>query len=236
MHFQAQRLRKSRLLPGSIFDTASFPVAAQMRDLYQSVLGMLLHDDEINFHVMMRPTEFGDRYLLAAGEDPDLDASIERVSGTKVGEHDCIVVLCRGFLSEEKSQAEMMKEVIRDLADFINDNYSMAEPAAGSVGSILSWVTISNIFANLVSKEETELIGNGVEELKQMGLAMLGGGSIQKIGLVGRNIPSHAETIEGLCGKIEANNYGHLSLPLKALDIMDAGRTILSSVLDEREL
>lgn len=232
MQYQARRVPNNSRLLGTVFDTAKFPIAIQMRNSYQDCLEQLLQDEGMKFHLVMRPLEPGDHYILQAGDDSELEESIERSIGIKVEENDVIIVLCCGFLTSEKSPNEMMKIAICDLTNFIHEHYTLAEPAAGSVGSILSWVTVSSILSNLVSIKDSELISSTIQDLKNEGVSMLGGERIAKIGLAKHK--SHFEILNALCNEIESSNGCHLSLPISMMDVIDSGRTVLSRVLDER--
>jgi hypothetical protein len=236
MQYQARRVRNSARFPGAIFDTASFPIAVEMKDLYQSCLDAVLQDDDMKFHVVMRPMEPGTHYIVAAGENEEFEHGADLIDGKPVGEHDCVVVLCRRFLTEEKSHTEMMKIVITDVCDYINDNYSMVEPASGAVGSILSWVAATHTLSSLVGLKDADLIGSMVEEFKKVSATSFGGGNVVRIGTANQNSNAHSEIMDRLCERIEETNGCHLSLPVKMMDIVDSGRSILSQVLDERGL
>jgi hypothetical protein len=234
MQYQARTVRTSARFPGAIFDTANFPIAVEMKDLYSSCLDAVLQDDDMKFHVVMRPMEPGDHYFLAAGDDAELEDGIDRIVGKAVGEHDSIIVLCRGFLTVERTRTEMMKLVIKDVCDYINDNYAMAEPAAGAVGSMLSWVATTRTLSNLLGLEGDDMVGTTMQEFKQATVSPISG-NIARIGLANQ-APNHFDILERLCDRITETNGCFLSLPIKMMDIVDSGRSMISSVLDERAL
>jgi len=234
MQNQARRVPSDARLLGTVFDTTDFPIAVQMRNLYQACLDQLLQDEGIKFHLVMRPLEPGDHYILQAGDDEELDQLIEQSAGAKVADDDVIVILCHSFLTNPKTKPEMMKIAIHDLTDLVQDSYPIAEPAAGAIGCTLSWITVSGILSKLVTIKDSEAADQTFQELRAAGASMIGNGTIAKIGLATRNPTYHSEILDHLCDEIENSNGCYLSLPICILDVVDASRTLLSRVLDER--
>lgn len=224
---------------GVVFNTANHPHAIEMRDLYLECVSHLLQDDMFRFHVLMMPGMWGEHFIVSAGEDPDLDAAVEHMTGNTVGPLDCIAVLGRDLLSTLRSEDEMTEVVAADVARHVNNLWPMADRSTGWVGPHLGRAAIAGMLTmahpilrsegyvtEVTSRIKYDAFGAMVSEDYRYT-------SVE--GLRRENAPA-IESVDRICERVAATNGEYLSLPVRVADLIDAGRSLLSTVLDDMEV
>jgi len=238
-HYLKATSQTRKKVMGVVFDTANFPIALEMRDMYLECVSHLLQDDMFGFHVLMMPGMWGEHFVVAAGDDPDLDEAVERMTGTPVGPMDCIAVLGRDVLTKRRNEDEMTELVANDIAKHVNRLWPMAERSTGWVGSHLGRAAVAGMLtmahpilrgaaylADVTSRLKSNALGTMVtEEYRYTSVE----------GLRRENGPA-VEAVDRICDRAAATNGEYLSLPVRVADLIDAGRSLLSTVLDDMEV
>jgi hypothetical protein len=220
---------------GVVFNTADFPYALEMRDLYLECVSHLLQDDMFRFHVLMMPGMWGEHFTVTAGDDPDLDAAVERMTGSPVGPMDCIAVLGRDVLTNLRSEDEMTELVVADIARHVNRLWPVADRSSGWVGPHLGRTAVAGMLsmAHPVMRSASQSARIKDEVLCAMVSEEYRYSSVD--GLRRENGPA-VEAVDLICDRVAKTNGEFLSLPVRIADLIDAGRSLLSSVLDDMEV
>jgi len=230
---------RSPKLKGHVFAVSDHSLAVEMRDLYLECASHLVRDEAFRIHVLMMPDMQADHFVVSAGDDPDLDQAVERMTGKAVGPMDCIAVLGRDVLGMLRNEDEMTEIVVADIAQHVNRLWPVADRASGWVGPHLSLAAIRGMLTMahpiLRSSGGQSEVAHGImaDTLKDMASHMYRYASID--GLRRENGPAVA-AVDKICQRVAQTNGEYLSLPVRIVDIVDAGRALLSSVMDEMDV
>lgn len=231
--FAAQFPRR-RKVSGVVFDVDSFPIALEMRDLYVECAGHLLKDDSFRMHILMMPGRWGAHFVEAAGNDPELDAAVERMTAQKVGPTDCIVILGRDVLSTWRSEDEMTEIVAADIAAHVNALWPVADRSTGWVGPHLGQAALMGML--LKAHPVLRTYRENIEHLKEQTIrAMAMEIGYPSVELLRRENKAAIDAVGLICDRVGFTNGEYLSLPVRVADLVDAGRCMISSIIDDME-
>lgn len=221
-----------RKISGVVFDVDSFPIAVEMRDLYLECVSHLIRDEAFRLHTLMMPGRWGEHFVEVGGNDPELDAAIERLTGSRVESMDCIIVLGRDILSVRRNEDEMTEIVAADLSIFVNMAWSIADRSTGWVGSHLGMTAVLGMLtmAHPILRAGGDRIARLKDEVITAMAAKAGYTSAQDMSR--ENGPA-AEAVGLVCDRVTATNGEYLSLPVRLIDLVDAGRGLLSRIIDD---
>jgi len=230
---------RSPKLKGHVFSVSDHSVAIEMRDLYLECVSHLVRDEAFRFHVLMMPNMKCDHFVVSAGDDPEMDEAVERMTGKAVGPMDCIAVLGDDVLGMLRTEDEMTEIVVADIAQHVNRLWPVADRSSGWVGPHLSlaairgMITMAHPILRSMSGQSEAAQGIMADTLKDMASHMYRYASVDS--LRRENGPAVA-AVDQICKRVAETNGEYLSLPVRITDIVDAGRTLLSSVLDEMDV
>jgi len=230
---------RSPKLKGHVFSISDHSPAIEMRDLYLECASHLVRDEAFRIHVLMMPDMHSDHFVVSAGDDPDLDRAVERMTGNTVGPMDCIAVLGSDVLGMHRNEDEMTEIVLADIAQHINRLWPVADRSSGWVGPHLSlaairgMLTMAHPILRSTAGQTEAAHGIMADALKGMASHMYRYASVD--GLRRENAPAVA-AVDRICKRVAETNGEYLSLPVRITDIVDAGRALLSSVLDEMDV
>lgn len=224
---------------GFVFDVSRYSSSIAMRDLYLECASYLVTED-IRVHALMMPGMPGETFVISAGEDPDFDIAVERTCGVEVRMSDCIAVMYRNFLSTERTEDEMLELVAADVAEHTSAIWSFSDREVGGVLTFLKRATIAAIL--LMAHPSINILDETKKAVGDRLKARIANALLTEYlpfrspATFRREQRLALAAVDMIVARAAATNGEYILLPARVADLVDAGRTLLSGVLDDMEI
>jgi hypothetical protein len=212
------------------------PLARQMGDLYEECIRQVISDDEVRFHVVRMPEMTGSHFVFSANapEEEDLANAVENIFGVEVGPDDCIILLGRELLLQDRNEDEMMEIVLADIALHLDRLWPVADSTCGWMGSYIGVAALASIIACshdvLKMLSPPDALVNRIKDLASDAIRHDKRLRTPKLEIAQNR--SAFDAIEMVCDHAYETQGAYLTLPNTARTLRNAAKSVFIEIVD----
>lgn len=208
-------------------------LALAMRDLYLECVRQVIEKDGIAFHALMLPTMKGGHFIYTVTDD-GLDTDVGDILGVTVDDRDCVVLLDSAILGTDRTEHDMLKIVIADIASHVARTWKVPEPRVCPMGGQIGWAAVASTIAAAHDAIHLHWAREEINgEIKTAAINAITKASHPRKTCTEMPEPTVAmAVVEAVCDRALALRGNYLKLPAAGIEIADCARAMLTRVLD----